>query len=226
MAEEKEEMNEEAKLAQEALDATPETPAEKPEFTKEAIDQITSLRTERSVAREGKRAAELQAARAQGELDALKATNAEQEKSPLQLAQEAAKEDEPVEFTPELYEAQRKFEQGQATARSEQEIYERQLQEYNAGLSTFPEREQLIAEGGHLLTEGDKRNLWDAGRNSGRELKRILTQRIEQNQPKEKPETKKKDESKKAEEKEEVPSQEEILKDKALNEEFKRLSCA
>jgi hypothetical protein len=226
-----EELSDEAKLAQEALDATPEEPAEKP--VKEDMVPATVVKTQRARAR----AAELTAARLQGENDALKATHVESVKSPIQLAREALKEDEVLEFTPELYEAQRKFEQSHATAQSEQEIYDRQKTDYEAGLSSFPEREELIAIGGHLLTDGDKRNIWDAGKNSGQELKRILNFRIEQDQPEEK--TEKTDKSK-AEEKaavekaaaeakakeEETPSQEEILSDEKLDEEYKKLTFA
>lgn len=245
MAEEQktEELSEEAKLAQEALDATPETPAEKPEFPKEAIDQITSLRTERTTAREGRRVAELDAARKQGELDALRQAQAVQEKSPMEKAaekQECSMDE--VQMTGKLYRDQQAFEASHASAKSEQETYARQERQYNAGLGTIPaaERDELIATGGHLLTDGDKQNIWQAGTNSGKELKRILTFRIEQAnlQPSaeaDKKKTEKTDKStaeekakKEAEEKAKgvVPTQEEVLKDKKLDEEYKALTFA
>jgi len=226
MAEE-EKLNEEAKLAQEAT--PPETPAEEPEMTslkQQLIAKDAVIGDYRRRERDTRR--ELVEERAQ--------KVAPPPKSPLELAREQTPADEAVEFTPELYEAQRKFEQGQATALSEQEIYERQRLDYEAGLLSFPERDALVAEGGHLLTDGDKRNIWDAGKNSGQELKRILNHRIEQNQPKEKTEKtdKSKAEEKAAKEKaakeeaakEETPSQDEILADKKLDEKFKSLTFA
>jgi len=238
MAEEQktEELSEEAKLAQEALDATPETPAEEP--VKEDMVPATVVATQRAA----RRAAELEAARLQGENAALKAAQVKQEKSPME---KAAKEQEcsidEVQVTGKLYREQQAFEKTHATAQSEQETYARQEREYNIGLASIPtaERDELIATGGHLLTDGDKRNIWDAGKDSGKELKRILTFRIEQAglQPTPKSakaeKTEKTDKSKaeekaaaeaKAKENKEVPSQEEILKDEALDKEYKKLS--
>jgi len=211
MAEEQkteEELNEEAQLAKEALDATPDdTPAEKPEVDpKDAV--IGEFRRE---LRETRR-----------ELADVKAAQTKTvEKSPLELAREQANIDGlTVEFTPELYEAQRKWEQNQSQAKSEEEIYARQKRDYDSGMVTLPvvEREELIAVGGHLLTEGDKQNIWDAGKNSGKELKRILTFRIKQaglqseikeKEDKPKKETPETEETK--EKKEEAPQLEEVF---------------
>jgi len=228
MAEQKtEELTEEAKLAQEALDATPESPAEEP-VKREDMVPATVVAKQRARAR----TAELNAARLQGENEALKAAGAKPEKSPMEMAaeeQECSMDE--IQMTGKLYREQQAFEQRHATAQSERETYERQTRDYDEGLATIDqtEREELIARGGHLLTEGDKRNIWDAGRKSGQELKRILTFRIKQDQPEEKTKT---DKSKEAEEKakgkkdaeEEVPSQEEILSSKTLDAEYKKLS--
>jgi len=228
MAEEQEkieEVDEEAQLAQEALDATPEEePAEEPEQKPEDLVPATVVATQRARAR----AAELEAARLRGENEALKKMSSAPSKSPLELAaeQQGVTVDE-VDVNGRLYREQQAWEQNQAKTKSDAEIYVQQEREYNAGLSSFPvgEREELIAIGGHLLTEGDKRNIWDAGRNSGKELKRILTLRIEQAglQPKEKPK-KETDKPKKAEDKEKIPAQEEVLEDPQLDQEYKSLT--
>lgn len=205
-------LNEEAKLDQEALDAAPETPAEEPDIDpKDAV--IGEFRRE---LRDTRR-----------ELEELRSAQTKPaEKSPLELAQEQSKETGlPVEFTPELYQKQRQWEQNQSKARSEEEIYAQQKREYDAGMGAIPadEREALIARGGHLLTEGDKRNIWDAGKNSGRELKRILTLRIEQAglQPKtQKPKKEDKPKNEKPKNEEKPPELEEVfdpITEKAFN---------
>jgi len=201
------ELNEEAKLDQEALDAAPETPAEEPDIDpKDAV--IGGFRRKN-------RDLELENARLHGQLESRQKPA---ESSPLEIAQQRAKEEGlTVEFTPELYQAQRQWEQKQSQAKSDEEIYARQQSDYDAGLGKIPvaEREELIARGGHLLTEGDKRNIWDAGKNSGRELKRILTSRIEQAglQPKPKKKVDKPNEEPEEpkEPKEEAPELEEVF---------------
>ena len=196
------ELNEEARLAQEALDATPETPAKEPVIDpKDAV--IGEFRRElRDTRRE---LAEVKDAQTKPV-----------EKSPLKLAGEKAeREGLTVEFTAELYEAQRQWEQSQSQAKSEEQIYARQKRDYDEGRVTFPaaEREELVSQGGNLLTEGDKRNIWDAGKNSGKELKRILNFRIQkaslQSKPK-KEEDKPKNEKENSK-KEEAPQLEEVF---------------
>ncbi len=183
MAEEQkteEELNEEAKLAQEALEATPEAAPETPaEEEPEEMVPATVVATQRAA----RRAAELETARLRGENEALKAANKTVEKSPLELAaEEQGVSVERLAIDGKLYQEQKEFENRQAQAQTEEQTYAQQKRDYDVGMATVPvaELDSLIAAFGHLLTEGDKRNAWDAGKNSGKELKRILAHRIEQ----------------------------------------------
>lgn len=175
MAEEQkteEELNEEAKLAQEALEATPEAAPETPVVVEPDPKDAVIGQFRRDLRDTREQLAQVQAAQTKTV-----------EKSPLELAEQEARETGvSVEFTTELYNAQRKFEQNQAQAQTEVQTYTQQKRDYDVGLATVPQAELdgLIATGAHLLTEGDKRNAWDAGKNSGKELKRILAHRIEQ----------------------------------------------
>jgi len=114
--------------------------------------------------------------------------------------------------------AEQAFQNRRLAAQNEEQIYAQQKREYDAGLSTVPQAElnRLIAIGGHLITEGDKRNAWDAGKNSGKELVRSLKIRIEEAglQPKPKATIKPKDEPKK---------KEEVIPDEEDNEKFSPL---
>lgn len=222
MAEEKqEELTEEAKLAQEA--ETPETPAEEPEVKEESENDFfkQQIRDKDAVIGEFRRG--LRDTRQElAEVKAQQAAKDTPTKSPVELAREQADQlGIRLEFTTELYESQRKFEDGQTTAKSEQEVYARQNREYQAGLAVLDQNElnSLIAQAGHLMTDHEERFIFHSGRNSGKELKRILTEHIEAKkevpQPKVEP-TKEKTDKSKAEVKEEkeTPSQEEILLDK------------
>ena len=200
-----EELNEEAQLAQEALEAVPEVAPEVPAVVepdpKDAV--IGGFRRELKETR-----AELARVRAAQAKPAVK--------SPLELANEQAIESGiPAEFTTELYNAQRKFEREQDQTLTEEQTYAQQKRDYDAGLTTVPaaELDNLITIGAHLLTEGDKRNAWDAGKNSGKELKRILNVRIEQAGLQPKPKVKEEDKPKKVEkvESEKPPELEDVL---------------
>lgn len=199
-----EEVNEEAKLAQEALEATPEAAPEVPAAVepdpKDAV--IGQFRRELRETRE--------------QLAQVQAATKPVVKSPLELAaEEQGVSVEQVTIDGRLYQKQKEFENKQAQAQSEEQTYAQQKRDYDAGLATVPaaELDSLIATGGHLLTEGDKRNAWDAGKNSGKELKRILNHRIEQAglqpKPKVKEDKPKKEETK--EKQEEAPEEEEVF---------------
>ena len=187
------EVNEEAEIAAEALAATeeaaPEVPAVVEPDPKDAV--IGQFRRELRQTRE--------------ELEQLKVANKPVEKSPLELAAEAQGVSvDDVEVTGRVLRAEQQFQNRRLTAQNEEQTYARQKREYDAGLSTVPQTEldKLVNIGGHLLTEGDKRNAWDAGKNSGKELVRTLKFRIEEAglQPKPKAIVKPKDEPKKKEE--------------------------
>lgn len=204
---EKIELTEEEQLAQEALDATKEEAPEKPaEPEPVVVDPKDAVIGE---FRRGLRDANAQIA----ELKASQVIPVT--KSPMELAQEQATANGvTLEFTPELYNAQRAFEQSQAQDQTQQQQFAQQKREYDAGLTAVPQTEldQLINVGGHLLTEGDKRNIWDAGKDSGKETMRILKVRIEQASLQSKPEEKPKKEDKPKEPKEpETPEEDEKI---------------
>jgi hypothetical protein len=191
-----EELTEEEQLAQDALPATeekaPEKPAEQePEVVVDPKDAVIG-EFRRGLRDANTQIAELKAAQVKPDV-----------KSPMEIAQaQAVEAGVTLEFTPELYNAQRQFEQAQTQAQTQEQAYAQQKREYDAGLTTVPQVEidQLIAVGGNLLTEGDKQNVWEAGKNSGKELKRILNHRIElaglQSKPKVKTKAKTEDELK------------------------------
>jgi len=194
------EVNEEAEVAKEALAVSeeavaPEVPAVVEPDPKDAV--IGQFRRELRQTRE--------------ELEQMKIAARPVEKSPLELAAEAQGVSvDDVEVTGRVLRAEQAFQNRRIQAQTEEQIYAQQKRDYDAGLSTVPQAElnRLINVGGHLLTEGDKRNAWDAGKNSGKELVRSLKIRIEEAglQPKPKTVIKPKDEPKKKEE--EIPDEE------------------
>lgn len=187
------EVNEEVEIAAEALAATEETTPEVPAVVepdpKDAV--IGQFRRELRETRH--------------ELDQMKIANKPVEKSPLELAAEAQGVSiDDVEVTGKVFRAEQEFQNRRVQAQTQEQTYAQQKREYDAGLSSVPQAEldKLVNIGGHLLTEGDKRNAWDAGKNSGKELVRSLQHRIQEAglQPKPKTVIKQKDEPKKKEE--------------------------
>ena len=205
MVEETEQLEEEVEAVEEAAvaEAAPEVPAVVEPDPKDAV--IGQFRRELRQTRE--------------ELEQMKTANKPVEKSPLELAAEVQGVSiDDVEVTGKVLRAEQEFQSRRVQTQTEEQVYAQQKREYDAGLSTVSqvELDRLIAIGGHLITEGDKRNAWDAGKNSGKELVRSLNFRIQEAglQPKPKTVIKPKDEPKK---------KEEVIPDDADNEKFSPL---
>lgn len=166
------EVNAEAEIAKEALAATEETAPEVPPAVVEPDPKDAVIGQFRRELRETRE-----------ELEQMKVAARPVEKSPLELAAEAQGVSiDDVEVTGKVFRAEQEFQNRLAQSRTQEQTYAQQKREYDAGLSTVPQTEldRLVNIGGHLLTEGDKRNAWDAGRKSGKELVRTLKFRIEE----------------------------------------------
>ena len=214
MAENEEQKPEEELEVKEEVEAPETPPAEEPEREPEDLVPATVVSTVRARAR----AAELEVARLRGENDALKATATPPEKSPLELAAEEQEVSiDEVVVSGKLLREQQAFTEQQAATKAQNVTHTSQKSDYEDGLLAVPQDElnALVSVGGHLLTEGDQRNAWDAGKNSGKELIRILKHRISDAglQPKVKPkaEGKPKTEKKKKEDEEEAPEMAEVF---------------
>jgi len=149
---------------------------------------------------------------------ALEESRKEPEKSPLEIAAEEQEVSiDEVVVSGKLLREQQAFTEQQAATKAQNVTHTSQKSDYEDGLLAVPQDElnALVSVGGHLLTEGDQRNAWDAGKNSGKELIRILKHRISDAglQPKVKPkaEGKPKTEKKKKEDEEEAPEMAEVF---------------
>jgi len=208
-------------LAQEALDATAEeTPAADESVSKEPTVPLH----DHTALRQRAQAAEIAQARAEGELNALKASQTQAVKSPLDLEIERQTAlgipEEDMTITPTLYRRQQEFEQqavSQATEASrKRELGDIQVKSAKAAQANHEDWNEVVAKGDGLLTKGELLDIVSIGEGFGELYYAKLQVAIKRNAPE--PESKTKTETapeKKTSESEaeKVPTQEDILKD-------------
>lgn len=169
-------------------ESEPETPPEEPDEALDETEEKPEVDPKDAVIggmRRKLRAAELKAARVQGELAAQQARP--QEKSPMELAAEAQEVSiDEVEMNGKLYKEQRAWEQRQAETQATQKATADYKSGSEAAFLTMTDEtlgeglglEALARVGEHLLTDQDRQEVFAAGKKCGIVLYKRLKERI------------------------------------------------